>query len=242
MAVQSRNVPLHVQLKERFLRDLENGLIRPGDTLPSERALENQWNVSRITVRRVLNDLANAGYLQRKPGSGTTVVSTTVHRRSAKIAGIYDDARAQGLILQSDLLYAETTPAPFLVARRLRIGPKERVFHTRKLVRVGDLPLAIADSYLDLPDEVRLTEEDLEQGSVFNTLAAKYGFVFSDSERTISATLPSSDEASVLQIPQSLPLLCVEMIVNLETGKPFSVVESRYRSDMYRYSHSALNL
>ena len=65
--------PLHSQIRERFLRRIAEGKLRPGDRLPSESQIMKQFNVSRGTVTRALRDLEVTGVLDRRRGSGTFV-------------------------------------------------------------------------------------------------------------------------------------------------------------------------
>jgi len=61
-------LPLHRQLFLVLHNEIERGAIPAGDPLPTEHELCEQFGVSRITVRRALSDLADQGYITRKPG------------------------------------------------------------------------------------------------------------------------------------------------------------------------------
>jgi GntR family transcriptional regulator of arabinose operon len=63
----------HRQVFEYILADIESGRLKDGDRLPSESELVKQFDASRPTVARALNDLQNMGLLDRKVGSGTYV-------------------------------------------------------------------------------------------------------------------------------------------------------------------------
>src|ERR1700722_955772 len=66
-------VPLHRQLFLVLHDEILRGAMAPGDTLPTEQALCDQFGVSRITVRRALADLAEQGYIERRQGVGSFV-------------------------------------------------------------------------------------------------------------------------------------------------------------------------
>ena len=76
-------VPLYYQLKTYFKDQMETGLLHPGDRLPTEMDLCEQFGISRAPVRQALTDLANEGYVYRRPGQGT-FVATSVPTRIAK--------------------------------------------------------------------------------------------------------------------------------------------------------------
>ena len=65
--------PLHAQIRDRFLRRIAEGKLKPGDRLPSEAEIMKQFSVSRGTVTRAMRDLEVSGVLSRRRGSGTFV-------------------------------------------------------------------------------------------------------------------------------------------------------------------------
>ena len=78
-------LPLYYQVRVAIESDIAEGRLRPGDMLPSERALCVQHNVSSITVRRALRDLVEAGLIYRENGVGTFVAQPTRHYSVALI-------------------------------------------------------------------------------------------------------------------------------------------------------------
>ena len=64
--------------------DISNGRYGEGEFLPGENRLAETLNVSRITVRRALEALAADGWIAKKTGAGSVVLSQT--GRDAKIS------------------------------------------------------------------------------------------------------------------------------------------------------------
>jgi ABC-type glycerol-3-phosphate transport system substrate-binding protein/DNA-binding transcriptional regulator YhcF (GntR family) len=73
-------IPLYYQLKVYFKDQMESGLLHPGDRLPTEMDLCEQFGISRAPVRQALTDLAKEGYVYRRPGRGTFVASSVPMR------------------------------------------------------------------------------------------------------------------------------------------------------------------
>ena len=73
--------PKHAQLRE-ILKRRAAGELKPGDPLPGERALEEEFGVSRITVRRAIGDLVAAGVLTRVRGKGCLLYTSPSPRDS----------------------------------------------------------------------------------------------------------------------------------------------------------------
>ncbi|MCL2433456.1 MAG: GntR family transcriptional regulator [Clostridia bacterium] len=65
--------PLYNQVRQKLLAGIETGEWKPGARLPNEDRLAAMFGVSRVTVRRAVKDLCEAGLLQRVQGAGTFV-------------------------------------------------------------------------------------------------------------------------------------------------------------------------
>ena len=66
-------IPIYHQLKSLILEQVESGLWRSGDRIPTEQELCQLYDISRSPVRQALNQLAREGVLTRHPGRGTFV-------------------------------------------------------------------------------------------------------------------------------------------------------------------------
>ena len=84
MADIDRNspIPIYHQLKSLILEQIQSGLWRSGDRIPTEQELCRLYSISRAPVRQALSELAREGVLSRRPGLGTFVNSRRieVHR------------------------------------------------------------------------------------------------------------------------------------------------------------------
>ena len=67
-------VPIYVQLVERVRHALAVGTLRPGERLPTVRALAKELAVAPNTFVKAYNELQRAGLIESRPGVGTVVV------------------------------------------------------------------------------------------------------------------------------------------------------------------------
>lgn len=108
---QSSGVPLYEQIVEQVLRAILAGELRPGEPLPSLRALAADLRVSLITTTRAYAELAAAGWIVSVPGKGAFVADVkpdkaradVLERARAAIAGAVDLARGSGAASLADL-------------------------------------------------------------------------------------------------------------------------------------------
>ncbi|AVU11348.1 MAG: FadR family transcriptional regulator [Halomonas sp.] len=109
--------PLSDSLVNWFYRELNNGLLKPGDSLPSERELCEQFGVSRTVVREALSYLKKEGVIDTGQGKKTTVAENT-HARSFKVGDfpVRDEETFQEII--DFLIFFESGAAKIAASKR----------------------------------------------------------------------------------------------------------------------------
>ena len=70
---RSSPIPIYYQLKTLIREQIESGVWRPGDRIPTEQELCRIYGISRAPVRQALKELVHEGLLIRRPGAGTFV-------------------------------------------------------------------------------------------------------------------------------------------------------------------------
>ncbi len=78
MLVPDSATPLYLQLEEILRQEILSGSRREGDKLSTENELVEQYKVSRITVRRAVEELCEEGLVVRHPGKGTFVTGVVM--------------------------------------------------------------------------------------------------------------------------------------------------------------------
>ena len=74
-------VPLYYSIMEVLKDSIINGIYPVGTFLPTETELEKKFNVSKITIRKAIELLENDGYVSKKSGKGTTVISNNIFNK-----------------------------------------------------------------------------------------------------------------------------------------------------------------
>ncbi len=91
MSAKDTSVPLYEQIKRSLREDIKKGVLAPGQLLPGQRELAERHNVSDITVRRALQDLAREKLVNRIVGVGTFVRAEIEPARIALLLPRFDD-------------------------------------------------------------------------------------------------------------------------------------------------------
>src|SRR5579863_5096919 len=91
-------VPLYHQLQAVLKAEIESGKWRPGDQLPTESQLTGLYQVSKITVRQALEELAELGYIRREHGRGTFVERRKFDEGPRELTSFTEEMRRHELV------------------------------------------------------------------------------------------------------------------------------------------------
>jgi GntR family transcriptional regulator len=226
--------PAYLQLKHQLASGIEDGTLRPGSALPSERELAESLGLSRMTVRRAFEELVADGHIEQRQGSGTYVRTQPLEQIIDRVIGFTDEARTLGFRPGARLLEAGVVPAGEEVAEALRVPPATPLLRITRLRTADEAPLAIQVAYL-APQLATLSLPELERiGSLYRTIDRHFGLRPHHAHQTIGARLPTRQESLLLEIARDVPVLGLERTTVSADGTRFEFVRSAYRGDRYR--------
>ncbi len=165
-------VPLHRQLFLVLHDEIDRGVIAPGDALPTEQTLCDQFGVSRITVRRALADLAEQGYIERRQGVGSFVREHS-EPTDALLAGrsYMDGLRQTQFETEVDVIELGTRRPPRPIAEALATsGELLHIVRVRRQRRTGE-PLIVSEAWLPNDLVATLTEPALLRAPLYQLLS-----------------------------------------------------------------------
>lgn len=227
---------LYAQIVDALRADIAERL-RPGDAIAPQTELERRFGVSRITVRRAIDELVQAGLVVRRQGSGTFVARPKVTEELGVLHGWTDGMRAQGLTPRTvDCDILEVVP-PAWVAQVLRLEARdlERVIRIQRLRYADNEPLCVMVDYLRLRFVPHLVEDGLSGESLYETLMERYGLDLAVAEDTVTARGASVFEARLLGVAENAHVLYVTRVTYLPDDEPLGVATVVSRADRYEY-------
>ncbi|MFF8628908.1 GntR family transcriptional regulator [Streptomyces werraensis] len=223
-------------LKRERVRDALLELIearRPGDAVPSERALCARLGVSRPTVRAAVDELVVAGLLVREHGRGMFVAAEKITQELVPEHGALTVPQAKG-VWTSRVLEFRTLPAGARVGRRLRVSPAAEIRYAARLRLVDGAPMAIEHLHLPAVLVPGLTEAEFEQGDLYEHFRDRHGVRVGEAVQSVEPTVVTRAEAELLDVPELSPALLFERLTTDTAGRPVEYVHSVYRGDRYR--------
>ncbi|RWM15275.1 MAG: GntR family transcriptional regulator [Mesorhizobium sp.] len=225
--------PLYLQLRRSIEEAVNRGLIGPGDALPSERDIASKADISRVTVRKAVQDLVKGGILVQRHGSGTFVAPRMerVEQSLSRLTSFTEDMARRGMNVRSVWLdrglYAPS-PDEMMV---LGLSSTELVARVARLRIANETPLAIERAALSasvLPDPEAI-------GSSLYVALGTTGNRPVRAVQRISATNLGDADARLLEVPPGVAGLQIERISYLASGKVIEFTRSVYRGDAYDF-------
>lgn len=231
--VRKSPLPRYYQLKEIMREKISSGEWKPGDLIPSERELGEQYGISRMTARQAITELVNEGLFYREQGKGTFVSRHKITQQLIRLTGFTEDIKARGQRPGSKIISARMVPADETVAEHLHIKTGLMIFQLQRLRLADEEPLAIEVSNLCFAGCERLLEDDLEQNSLYRLLEHKYGLPLMEAEQQLEAGLISPEEAQLLKVPVGSAALFVRRTTYTERDQPIEYARSIYCGNKY---------
>ena len=231
---KSLPTPAYLQLSKKLKQAIQGGELMVGSALPSERDLAESLGLSRMTVRRALEELAEERYVEQRRGSGTYILERRLEHPIDRVQGFTGEANVLGFKPGSVLLEFKQISAQNEVARALQINSGDTVLKISRLRTADNEPLALQVSHLT-PAFLGLSAELLKtRGSLYESLQEQFGMVLGGAKQAISARLPVRHEQAVLALAETTPVLALERTTFTQAEIPFEYVRSAYRSDRYK--------
>lgn len=228
-------VPLYYQLKTILLERIHNNEWAAGEMFPCEQELQEDYELSRTTVRQTLSELVNEGYLVRHRGRGTFVAKPKVTYNPNASLEMTEYMRKQGIQLGWRLLSTEWTTADGHTAAMLRLGEGAPVWTVRRLRLVGEETIGYHFAYVPKRYVAQLNMNTLEEGDSLDYLKGLPQMENSRVERTLEARLSGELEAELLGMVGGTPILYMERIVYSAEGEPLEFLRAAFHGDRFRY-------
>lgn len=233
--ITKKTLPRYREIEEDLRYKILLGHWKPGDQLPTEQELCNIYNVSRITVRKAINELENAGYLIRQSGKGTFVTNWQENLAEKPTLKSFTNEMYElgkkAVTLEVELTI---TQADKIMAGILSIPVGHKIIQLKR-VRAVEGGGIIGYSINSFPFTYNFSTNPKDYFTSFYKYLETFGIFFNSAIEYLEAMLPPPDVAKKLRISPSDPVLKSVKISKSTDGlfKEYNVCY--YVGSEYRY-------
>ncbi|PCR99067.1 GntR family transcriptional regulator [Lactococcus fujiensis] len=228
-----REVPNYVRIHDALKDEVEKGVWKIGERLPSERDLAERFEVSRMTARQAVTSLVDEGILERRVGSGTYVASRRVREKMRGTTSFTDIISSQGKVPSSEVLsYTKTAPND-VECEKLNITKKDMIIRMERIRYADNIPICFEVASVPF-DLVKLFDKKSITSNFFKTLREN-GYEISHSEQIVSAKKASTEISDYLKTRVGSAILGVTQTSYLADGRAFEYVLSQYVGERFEF-------
>lgn len=231
--------PKYVEIENKITEAIKSGKYPEGSELPSENEMINYFGVSRITIRRVADDLYRAGYIEKHQGKRGFVRSLQRVQELTTISSYTEEILRQGMkplrkIISSGLRLCNSNEQQIL-----NLDKVEAVFYMERIIYADDQPLCYTCTALPYNLFRDIENYNFEQKSLYDVIEHVYQVKITHSTLKLKAVTANKQIAQYLDIDKDVPLLYSSAVTyGICNGAevPIEKFETYYLTDRFEYT------
>lgn len=225
---------LYAQIISQVTEEIRSGALHPGDRLPPERSLAERFGVSRVTIRRALAELSEAGLVHSKQGLGTFVSPRVVGETSNTLMSFSELGRARGLRPTARVLSKERRPATLDEAESFDVAPGTPILALERLRLLDGMPISIDASRIPLIHAPGLDTIDFSAHSLYEALD-HVGAAPIRADYTVRAETATPEQAEPLGLTAGAAVLHTRTTSHDRLDRVIELGRMIYRGDRYQF-------
>src|ERR1700743_758506 len=230
-----RDSPLYARVETVLASEIADGDLKAGDQLPTEDSLIARFEVSRITVRRAIQNLVGRGLVEIRRGKGTFVAAPKITQELTELSGFVEDMHALGRKPTARVISKEIVTADTTVASHLALTKGERVVRIHRVRLANGVPISFDETYLPLEIGKKIITNNLKVEPIFSLLDRKYDVPLIEAEYKLDAVAAEKEVARALKVRPGSPIFRIERTSYSTGSRPVDYETLHYRGDLARF-------
>ncbi|AEH50439.1 GntR family transcriptional regulator [Pseudothermotoga thermarum] len=231
-------VPLYYKVYRDLKQKILDGIYKPGDKIPPESELVAIYNVSRLTIRRALEELRSEGFITRAKGRGTFITGRKEEEQMNVLKGFTDKAKEEGFSVRSLVLENKLVEIPSELVEVFGLEPGTMIILLKRVRYMNDEPVAIESAYLNTSVDVRILnilKKDMSKESLYEFLRNELKIPLLRALEEFEVTQISPSDAKLLSVNPGACALLRKRYTYTTNNRCIEYVRSIYRGDKYRF-------
>lgn len=233
------STPLYGQVKQILIQKIEDGTYPVNSFIPTEKELQEMFQVSRITIRQAIAQLENDGYVQKERAKGTRVLASKIVENMNFISSFHHEMEERGLSCSLDFVNISKMISNKEVSQHLQIKKGSEVIQLYRVYSVEKEPLTVMIDYLPMALDLNLDVDFFSGGgSLYEYLRKEKSIYITRVTDTISIAYASKKISEFLKVKEKSPLLKRTRVSLDQNKRIIEYVVTYYRPEKYMYSVS----
>lgn len=228
-------MPYYLQIYNGLKAKIESGVYKPGEMLPSENQLVEEYGVTRATVRNAINKLKEEGKVHTLKGKGSYVNSPKIIQELNKIYTFGKQFYEAGYDIESEIIETYIEDCNEFIQNILQLNTKEAVIVIKLLRRLDGIPAVLQTMYLPTKISPDISSFDPNIESIYEFLERKYGVHVIKAKEYLEPIVADEYCSNILNVEINTPLFLTERITYAEGGSPVEYRKCVIRSDKVRF-------
>lgn len=234
-----KKLPKYAVIERDLIEKIQSGALTAGDELPSEADLIEAYGVSRVTVRRAIDELYHQGYIEKMQGKRTCVKGTTKLQELTSISSYTEEIIHHGMTPTRDIIKAELRICTAEEAEKLQLQKADPVFYLERIYYADGQPLCFTRTTLPYRLFMDIETFDFEKNSLYQILEENYHVKILTTSLKLKAVSAYDEIMKYLDVSKDTPLL---YSCGLTYGKykdeeiPIELFTTHYLTTQFAYS------
>lgn len=227
--------PLYRQVEADIKSKIVSKVYVAGEKMPTENELSEQYNVSKITIRKAIQNLSDEGYVKKVQGKGTFITYKKEKVYLNKPRGFKETLSSKGHSSKNDIIQASFLNADGDISEKLSIPLNTKVVYLERLVWEDNEPMAIDKIYIEdekFPGFITKLSKDL---SFYTILEKDYNIQPKRAVLEIDGIIAQNQHADLLKCNIGDPLFSINKISYDFEDKPIHYSSTIVRCDRATY-------
>lgn len=229
--LKKNGIPFYLQIKDLLKKEIQTNY-KVNELIPSEKELEKKYEVSRITIRKAIEELEKENIVQKKQGKGTFVQEQKISYDANYVGSLTQRLAKKNLILETKSIFFEIIEDDNHFVKKL-LNTKH-LLCIKRVKYLKDTPFALMINYFDL-DLVPQIDKKFNNESLYEFIKKEYDIELFSAQETIEAIPASKNQALQLSVNENFPLLSLKRLSFDKNEIPIEYSNLIIKSDMYQH-------
>lgn len=234
-----KKTPKYAQIEAELIAQIESGKLAPGAELPSESDLIERYDVSRVTVRRAIDELYHQGYVEKMQGKRACVKEKVKLQELTSVSSYTEEIIRQGMTPSRELLSSGLRVCTKEEAEQLGLKKADPVFFMERIYFADGSPLCFTSTVLPYQLFREIETYDFEQNSLYQILEERYHIQITTTSLKLKAVSAYGNISKSLNVEEDTPLLYSDGItygIQKDQEVPIELFQNYYLTSRFEYS------